>query len=119
MPSDPLQSGGDLRPSAPGNAARLFFFAMLALGGVILAVALHQVPQPWRGVLVVWLALAATLGVLAVKVLKHYFAYKAAQASAPQRKPPRPSPEPTRHREFEGLRVVYSDTAGNGRHTIR
>ncbi len=119
MPSYPPAQAEEPGASPTGNAARWFFFITLAIGGVLLAVALHQVPQPWRGVLVVWLALAATLGVLVVKALKHYFAYKAAQVSAPQRKPTRPRPEPTRHREFEGLRVVYSDTAGAGRHTIR
>ncbi|MBC7256294.1 MAG: hypothetical protein H5T70_08255 [Chloroflexi bacterium] len=91
------------------------FFVALTLLGAVVALAIHQVGQPWRGVLVAWLLASVGLGNLIVRALKHYLDYRASAPREAHRAPKRYTP----YRGFEGLRVTYSDAAGKGRHIIR
>lgn len=92
-----------------------FFFAALGLFGTAIALAVAQVAQPWRGVLVAWLLASVALGNILLRALKHYLAHR---TNAP-RETNRPTKRVVPCRGFEGLRVTYSDTAGKGRYIIR
>jgi hypothetical protein len=101
------------------SLGKVLFLLNLTVLGIVVALAAHQVPQPWRGILVGWLFVALTLGSLVVKALKHYFEHQAARPSQPVATR-HPAPRRShRHRQFEGLEVVYSDHGGSGRHVIR
>ena len=93
-------------------------------GAVVVAalvmLALFQVPQPWRGFLIGWVILLGSLGILVLHFVKHYFEYKAVKLKtkpSPQ-KPAREARRSPRARARDDLRVILSDTAGTGRHTI-
>ena len=101
------------------SAAKPLFLLCVTVLGVAAAVAAHQVPQPWRGILVGWLFVALTLGNLVVKALKHYFEYRATHPSQPSAARPAAPRRSERHRQFEGLKVVYSQGEGGGRRVIR
>lgn len=101
------------------SLGKALFLVNLTMLGVIGALAAHQVPQPWRGILVAGLFVTVTFGSLLVKALKHYLEYRAAcpvQSTALRPKAPKRS---DRHRQFEGLQVVYSNSGGGGRRVIR
>jgi len=101
------------------SAAKILFLLNVTLLGVVAALAAHQVPQPWRGILVGWLFVALTLGGLFVRALKHYLAYRATHASQPAAERPAAPRRTSRHRQFEGLKVGYSESGGGGRRVIR
>lgn len=94
---------------------KTLFFVSLAFFGTVVALAVHQVAQPWRGVLVAWLLASVGLGNLLLRALKHYLAYRANTPPEARRAPKQYAP----YRGFEGLRVTYSDAAGKGRYIIR
>jgi hypothetical protein len=102
--------------------AKGVFLGVLSVIAVVLVLAIYQVPQPWRGVLVGWLLLLGTVGAFILSLVGHYLRYKTAQLSA--RQPQRPPAPPRRARRaasssVSALKVVMSNSAGNGRHTIR
>lgn len=102
------------------HVARGIFLALLALAAGFLVVAVYQVPQPWRGALVAWLLFSSTGGLLILRIVRHYYAYKTLQLTTKQ--PPRPAPQRSRKAQtpsLDNLRVVLSDSAGSGRYTIR
>ena len=95
----------------------IFLVGMLGLG-TMLALAVYQVPQPWRGYLVAWLLFLVTFGALLVKVLKHHYAYKSLQLTTRQpleRQKKRPHSGPGTLR----LKVINSSSVGSGRTVIR
>ena len=100
--------------SAPRN---VFLLSMIGLG-TMLALAVHQVPQPWRGLLVGWLLFVGTFGALMVKVLKHHYAYKSLQltTSQPLRRGRR---RQRRGPGSQNLKVIESSSIGSGRSVIR
>ncbi len=101
------------------QVARGIFLALLALAAGFLVLAVYQVPQPWRGVLVAWLLFSGTGGLLILRIVRHYYAYKALQLT---KQPPRPAPQRARKAQsasLDSLKVVLSDSAGSGRYTIR
>jgi hypothetical protein len=97
--------------------ARWRFLLLMAAIGAVLVLAVAQVPQPWRGVLVAWLIFGGSVGYLAARLARHYHAYKA----APQVRRPRDTRLSRRQEDppprAESLKVVVSSTA-NGRRTI-
>jgi hypothetical protein len=101
------------------GSGRLSVLVLLLAAGVLLALGVYQVPQPWRGVLVAWLFVCGTLGWLVMRLVKHHYEFKALQqrpgSRRTRRAAPAASPAPPR---FEGLKVVRSNEAG-GRYTIR
>ncbi len=52
------------------NTGRSLFAVMALAAGVLLALAVFQVPQPWRAILVAWLLVCATLGTLVVRLVR-------------------------------------------------
>ena len=101
------------------SMAKILFLLNVSILGIIAALAAHQVPQPWRGILVGWLFVALTLGSLVVKVLKHYLAYRATHSSQGPTARPAAARRSNRHRQFEGLKVIYSEGGDGGRRVIR
>jgi len=98
------------------------FMTALAIVAVVLVLAIYQVPQPWRGILVGWVLFLATAGLFILRLAKHFCDYKALQLNARQlprrNSPPRRSRRPD-NPKIDSLKVVLSDTAGSGRRTIR
>ena len=66
------------------HVARGIFLALLALAAGFLVLAVYQVPQPWRGVLVAWLLFSGTGGLLILRIVRHYYAYKTLQLTTKQ-----------------------------------
>lgn len=98
------------------------FMTALAIVAVVLVLAIYQVPQPWRGLLVGWVLFLATAGLFILRLAKHLFDYKALQLNARQTPryhiPPRQNRQPTKTK-VGSLKVVFSDTVGSGRKIIR
>lgn len=101
------------------SAAKLLFLLNVALLGAIAAMAAHQVPQPWRGILVGWLFVALTLGSVFLRALRHYLQYRATRPSQPPAVRSAARRGGVGERQFEGLKVVYSPGGGAGRRVIR
>jgi hypothetical protein len=102
----------------------IFLFG-LAIVGAIIVLGVYQVPQPWRGVLVVWLLFMGTGGIFILRVIRHLVAYKSLkleQATAQGRwrttRSRRRSVFQSRPRQ-ESLRIVHTRAAGAGRHVVR
>lgn len=97
--------------------ARWRFLILIAAIGAVLVLAVAQVPQPWRGILVTWLIVGGSVGYLAVRLTRHYHTYMV----APQVRRPRdtrlPRPQEAPPPRAESLKIVVSSTA-NGRRTI-
>ncbi len=97
------------------------FMTALAIVAVVLVLAIYQVPQPWRGILVGWVLFLATAGLFILRLAKHVCEYKALQLHARQAShstPPRRSRRLSNSR-IDSLKVVLSDTVGSGRRVIR
>jgi fatty acid desaturase len=99
------------------STGRAFFFVLALAAGVLLALAVFQVPQPWRAILVAWLLICATLGVLVVRLVRHHYEYKALQQRRGRASPVRVAPREPATPRFEGLKVVMSSEGGQ-RYTI-
>jgi hypothetical protein len=98
--------------------ARWRFLMLTAAIGVVLVLAVAQVPQPWRGVLVAWLIFGGSVGYLATRLARHYHAYVAPPPTRqPRRTRARRLPEET-PRRAESLKIIVSNIAANGRRTI-
>jgi|YNPBryantNP2012_1023418.scaffolds.fasta_scaffold92186_1 hypothetical protein len=99
------------------------FMTALAIVAVVLVLAIYQVPQPWRGILVGWVLFLATAGLFILRLAKHVCDYKALQWNArqlPRREfPPRQSRRSNHANKSDSLKVVFSDTVGSGRRVIR
>jgi uncharacterized membrane protein YdbT with pleckstrin-like domain len=98
------------------------FFTTLAIVALVLVLAIYQVPQPWRGILVGWVLFLTTVGVFVLRLARHFCDYKALQLSARQlarREPPVRHARRTSNPRVDSLKVVLSDSAGSGRRTIR
>ncbi|MEA3408415.1 MAG: hypothetical protein U9R48_10125 [Chloroflexota bacterium] len=94
------------------------FLMNLGIVGILLALAVYQVPQPWRGILVAWLLFLASAGTFVLRLLAHHYQYrklklerekKARQGTHKRR-------EQRRLNINRELNVVHS--SGGGRHTI-
>lgn len=96
--------------------SRNTFLLLVAAVGGVLVLAVAQVPQPWRGVLVAWLIFGGSVGYVAVRLAHSYHVYRAAP-TAGHRPTPRPRPEAPPRRP-ESLKVVVSRASANGRRTI-
>jgi hypothetical protein len=102
-----------------GSAARGIFLVNLAILGSILAFAVYQVPQPWRGVLVAWLLFLVTIGALALRILKHHYAYKTLQLTTRQPLARARTPRRRAGTTTPSLKVVRANSLGSGRSVIR
>jgi len=104
------------------TASRGFFFFTIGILGIALVIAIYQVPQPWRGVLVAWVLFAGTAGAFVMRVAKHHYRYKSQElAMRPKRRAQQAQRRSTSRRRTaapRGLRVVVSDRSAAGRHTI-
>ncbi len=100
------------------GSGRGLFFVMALVAGVLLAVAVFQVPQPWRAILVAWILICVTLGALVVRLVRHHYEYKALQQKRGAARPPRVAPKEPALPTFEGLKVIMSNEGGQ-RYTIR
>ena len=94
------------------SVTKTIFFLNLSILGGILAFAIYQVPQPWRGALVVFLLLSVSVGWLVTGLVRHYYRYKTETAKRPRR----PKPEPKNRKP--SIRVVRTHSKG-ARHVIR
>lgn len=102
-------------------ARTLFLIGIVALA-LMLVLAVYQVPQPWRGILVCWLLFLSTGGAFILRILKHYAQIKTAQAQQAATHPTNARPQAPRERKpaRASLQVVTSDSLrGAGRYTIR
>ena len=98
--------------------ARGRFLILTAAIGVVLVLAVAQVPQPWRGVLVAWLIFGGSVGYLAARLARSYHAFVAAPPSRQPRAAGTRRPQEAPPPHAESLKVVVSSTAANGRRTI-
>jgi hypothetical protein len=96
------------------------FLTISAALAAALALAVYQVPQPWRSGVIVWLLVGAPLLFFVLRVLRHATQIKLAGAR-PDAPPRALSPaEPARpRRRLDNLHIVVSDSAGSGRFTLR
>jgi len=106
---------------ARGSSGKGFLTVMVLILSVALIVALCQVPQPWRGVLVAWILFAGTAGVFVMRVAKHHYRYRAEELARRSRKRTQRSASRQKKRRrapaMGGLRVV-ADERSAGRRTI-
>lgn len=102
-----------------GSTGKVFFLFSLAVLGSILAFGVSQVPQPWRGILVAWLLFLVTVGALALRILKHHYAYKALQLTTRQPLPRARTPRRRTDASSPSLKIIRSDSLGSGRSVIR
>jgi hypothetical protein len=95
-----------------------FAFLLWALAaGVMLSLAVYQVPQPWRALLVAWLLVGSSLGALVARLVRHHYAYRAEHERRYGARPRPRAAQPAEPR-FEGLEVVTL-AQGERRYTIR
>jgi hypothetical protein len=101
-----------------GSAASGVFFVNLAIIGGIVTVAVYQVPQPWRGILVALVLFMLTVGTFALRIIRHHYEYKSMLLSAKQ--PPTPAPHRRKRRvtKGQGLNVINASSVGGGRRVI-
>lgn len=102
--------------------ARGAFLTILGLLATVLVLAVREIPQPWRGVIVGWLLLMGSLGLLVLRFVTHYLRYKSLQLTT--RQPARPAPPvrrvpPAQSAPVGELKVISSNEGSQGRHTIR
>ena len=97
-------------------SGKAIFMLVLLCVGVLVALAVYQVPQPWRGVLVGWLFLSVTLGTLVLRLIKHHYEYKALQLQSKPSIHQKPQPPP--RARFDNLDVIRVKDGG-GRYTVR
>ncbi len=100
------------------GSRRRWVLLLSLVAALLLSLAVYQVPQPWRAVLVVWLFVCGTLGWLVVRLIRHHYEYLALQQRRGPRKTRRMAPEAPPPIRFEGLDVIRSNEAGQ-RYTIR
>ena len=102
------------------SLSRGLFLLTLSVIGVVLAVAMYQVPQPWRGILIGWLLFFLSGGYFILRLLKHYFDYKSLKLTRqPMRQVTRSRPKRPAHSRFSGLKVIQARSGETGRYTIR
>jgi hypothetical protein len=102
------------------SGGRGVFLIGLTVFSAVVTLAAYQVPQPWRGFLIGWLLFVATVGVIAARLIGHYLQWKSIQLQSRQGTAARTAVRsPRTGRTGSRLKVVVSDTLGNGRHTIR
>lgn len=97
----------------------LFLLSVTALG-VILVLAVYQIPQPWRGILVAFLAFMLTFGTFALRVIRHICEYKSLQLTTrqPLAQAGRSRSSTRRRRKRTGLDVISPGSAGGGRRVV-
>jgi len=101
------------------DIAKGVFLTVVAALAVALALAVNQVPQPWRGMVIIWLLVGAPLLFFVLRVLKHAAHIKLINARPNAEPRTRTVKEPRTRQSLDNLRIVISDSAGNGRFTIR
>ncbi len=102
------------------SGAKRLFLSSLTLVAAILALGVYQVPQPWRGLLIGWLLLFLTLGSLIMRLVRHYFEFKALQLTTRGNAPRRAEPKPSRAAHSpRRLDVIGERGGGSGRLTVR
>ncbi len=94
------------------------FLLLAAAVGAVLVLAVAQVPQPWRGVLVAWLIFGGSVGYVAVRLAHSYHAYRAAPPARQHRAPAAHRPQGAAPPRGDALKVIVSRAAANGRRTI-
>ena len=100
-------------------AKGIYFLAVTALA-ISVCVSLLQVPQPWRGTLVLWLFGVGSIGTLAVLVLRQHHAYKTSlQEQGVRYTPRRRRTTRSTQRRQSGLRVVSASGQGGARRVVR
>lgn len=104
-----------------GSMAKGLFFVNLSVLGAIAVLAIYQVPQPWRGILVGWLLFLASVGWFALRLIKHHYEYKSLQLKTrgSVRDLPTRKSRKARHERADSLQVVRTNAIGKGRHVIR
>ena len=95
----------------------LYLLNLSVLGGLA-ALAVSQVPQPWRGIVVLWLVFALTGGVFLMRLVRHHYEYKKQQWATPRRERTRKRAPRRRSRASEALAVVKTDGRGAGRKVL-
>ena len=100
--------------------AKSFFLAVVAVFAAAIVLAVREVPQPLRGYLVGWLLFAGSLGVLTLRFLRHYYRYKVERLHMRPNKPKSQAGRSrSRRHRAPTVEIVFSDSAGAGRYTIR
>ncbi|MFO7918692.1 MAG: hypothetical protein R6V13_11480 [Anaerolineae bacterium] len=98
------------------------FLMNLCIVSIVLALAIYQVPQPWRGILVAWLLVLAPAGAFVLRLLGHHYQYrklKMEQGSKGRPGTTRGKEKEKRPLDMDGeLKVVQAEGGGRGRHTI-
>ncbi len=98
------------------------FFLNTGLIAVLLALAVYQVPQPWRGFLVGLLFIGLLVGFFALQVLRYQQGRRGAMPNKKRSQESRRRLEQRTERRAQRparLEIVRLDEGSSGRHTIR
>ena len=106
------------RRAMSGTGAASTFFLSLSVLATVVALAVHQVPQPWRGVLVGWLLFLSTIGSLALRVVRHHYEFRALQQQREKATPRRETRRSRRPRRRTHALKVEKPASRAGRRTI-
>lgn len=98
------------------------FLMNLSIVGAILALAVYQVPQPWRGILVGWLLFLTPAAMFVLRLLRHHYQCRKlgleqdqeGHQGIPKRKDRKGRPLDM----DDKLNVVHADGGDRGRYTI-
>ncbi|MFP3895239.1 MAG: hypothetical protein ACLFV5_00155 [Anaerolineales bacterium] len=103
-------------------AIKGLFLMNLSIVGIVLALAIYQVPQPWRGILVAWLLFLAPAGTFALRLLRHHYQYRKLRLEQDPKgrlRAAKGKAKEKRSLDTDGkLKVVHAEGGGRGRHTI-
>ena len=94
------------------------FFLSLSVVAIAAAFAIHQVPQPWRGVLVGWLLFLSTIGALALRAVRHHYEFRALEQEREKAAPKRGRRRPSRPRRRPRVLRVEKPSSRAGRRTV-
>lgn len=101
-----------------GAGAKGLFFLNLSVLGGLATLAMSQVPQPWRGIVVLWLVFALTGGVFVLRLVRHHYEYKEQQLTATKKAHSRARTSRRQPRTSGALKVVQTDRRGVGRKVL-
>ncbi len=98
------------------------FLMNLSVVGIIVALAVYQVPQPWRGILVAWLLFLAPAGTFVLRLLRHHYQCRKLKMEQDQKGLCRTPRRELRKKHSldanDKLKVIHAEGGGRGRYTI-
>jgi hypothetical protein len=98
------------------RARGVFLFSVSVIGSLA-ALGISQVPQPWRGYVVLWLIFALTIGAFIMRLVRQHHEYRKLRLAAPKQTQPQ-RPAQRRRPGTDRLSVVRTRAHGSGRRVL-